>query len=93
MKTYGGVEAFLTSAPDGYEWSASCGSRFEAKERYPGTNRLGIWACSRTILDAVDKTQISLSAPIRTRFLGRLVSGLISVVSDLSRVLRHTFFL
>jgi len=38
MKTEGGVNAFLTSALDGCEWSASRSGRFTPRERAPGTN-------------------------------------------------------
>jgi len=42
VKTYGGMEvqlhAFLTSALDGGEWSASRAGYFTPMERVPGTN-------------------------------------------------------
>jgi hypothetical protein len=45
MKAYGGVEvylhAFLTSALDGSEWSASRPGRFTPMERAPGTHWIG----------------------------------------------------
>jgi len=47
MKTYGGVEiqlhAFLTSALDGGEWSASRPGHFTPGETAPGTHWLGGW--------------------------------------------------
>jgi hypothetical protein len=45
MKTYSGsegiVHAFLTSALDGGEWSASRPSHFTPRERASGTHRIG----------------------------------------------------
>jgi hypothetical protein len=45
--TYAGVEtelhAFLTSAPDGGEWSASRPGRFTAGEGDSGTYWIGVW--------------------------------------------------
>jgi hypothetical protein len=38
MKTYGGVEVFLTTALVGGEWSASRLDRFTHEERAPGTH-------------------------------------------------------
>jgi hypothetical protein len=55
MKTYRGVEAyihaFLTSALDGGEWSASRLGRFAPRERAPGTHWTGGWVGSRAGLD------------------------------------------
>jgi hypothetical protein len=63
MKTHWGVEvqlhAFLTSALDGGEWSASRPGCFTPKERSPGTHWIGGWVCPRALLDAVMKRQIS----------------------------------
>jgi hypothetical protein len=46
MKTYGSIElyfhAFLTSALDRGEWSASCPDRFTSKEMAPSTNWMGM---------------------------------------------------
>jgi hypothetical protein len=62
MKAYGGVEAqlraFLISAVDGGEWSASGPSRFTPRERAPGTHWIGGWLGPRAILDAVMKRKI-----------------------------------
>jgi hypothetical protein len=62
MKTYCGVEvyfnAFLTSALDGGEWSASCPGRFTSRERDPGTHRIGGWVGNRAVLDTVVKRKI-----------------------------------
>jgi hypothetical protein len=59
MKTYGGVEvylhAFLTSALDGSEWSASRPGHFIHGERALGTHCIGGWVGSRVGLDAVAK--------------------------------------
>jgi len=47
MKTFGRVEisfhAFLTSARDGDEWSASHPGHFTRGERAPGTHWTGGW--------------------------------------------------
>jgi hypothetical protein len=55
MKTYWGVEAklhaFLTSALDGSEWSASRPGRFTPRERVPGTNWIGGWVYHYTHTD------------------------------------------
>jgi hypothetical protein len=60
MKTYWGLEvylhAFLISALDGDEWSASLPGRFTPRERAPGTNWIGGWVGSRAVLDAVVKS-------------------------------------
>jgi hypothetical protein len=57
MKTYWGVEvylhAFLNSALDGGEWSASRPGRFTLRERAPGTHWIGVWVGFRAVLDAV----------------------------------------
>jgi hypothetical protein len=70
MKTYLGVEgqlhAFLTSALDGGEWSASRLCRFTPSERAPGTHWIGGWVGSRAFLDAVAKRKIPSPAENRT---------------------------
>jgi hypothetical protein len=57
MKAYGGMEvylhAFLTSALDGGEWSASRPGRFIPKVRTPGTSWVGGCVGPRTGLDPV----------------------------------------
>jgi hypothetical protein len=59
MKMYGGAEiqlhAFLTSALDGSEWSASRIGRFTPGKEAPGTQWLGGWVGPRAGLDAVTK--------------------------------------
>jgi hypothetical protein len=58
----GGVEvwlyAFLTSALDGSEWSASCPSHFTRRDRATGTHWIGGWISPRAGLDIVVKRQI-----------------------------------
>jgi hypothetical protein len=65
MKTYWGVEiylhAFLTSALDGGEWSASRPGRFTSRERAPGTHWIGGWVGLRAVLDAVMNRKIPSS--------------------------------
>jgi hypothetical protein len=62
MKAFWGEEvqlhAFLTSALDGVEWSASRPGRFTPKERTPATHWIGGWVGPRAGLDAVVKRKI-----------------------------------
>jgi hypothetical protein len=62
MQAYWGVEvqfhAFLTSALDGGEWSASRLGRFTLREIVPGTHWIGGWVGLRVGLDAVVKRKI-----------------------------------
>jgi hypothetical protein len=62
MKTYWGVEvklhAFLNSALDGGEWSASRLGHFTPGERTPGTRWIGVWLGPRAVLDTVAKRKI-----------------------------------
>jgi hypothetical protein len=62
MKAYWGVYvklyAFLTSTLDGGEWSASRSSRFNHRERTPGTHWIGDWVGPRAGLDTVVKRKI-----------------------------------
>jgi hypothetical protein len=57
MNTYGGVEAFLTSAPDGSDWSASRSVRFTLRERARCIHSIGGWLSPRAGLDAMTKTK------------------------------------
>jgi hypothetical protein len=62
MKAYWGVEvyleAFLTLALDGGEWSASHPGRFTPRERAPGTHGIGGWVVPRAGLDAEVRRKI-----------------------------------
>jgi hypothetical protein len=58
MKAYWGMEAFLTSALDGCEWSASRPGRFTARERAPGTHCIGGWVGHRYSLNTMVKREI-----------------------------------
>jgi hypothetical protein len=49
------LHAFLTSALDGGEWSASQPGRFTPRERVPGTHWIGGLVGPRAVLDAVVK--------------------------------------
>jgi hypothetical protein len=53
------LHAFLTSALDGGEWSASCPGRFTPSETAPSTHWIGGWVGHRAVLDAVVKREIS----------------------------------
>jgi len=59
MEPYGEMEvylhAFLASALDEGEWSASQHGRFTHKETVPGTHCKGRWVAPRAGLDAVEK--------------------------------------
>jgi hypothetical protein len=61
MKTYGGmdvyIQAFLTSALVGGEWSDSLPGRFTPGERAPGTHWIGGWMGPRAGLDDLEKTK------------------------------------
>jgi hypothetical protein len=62
MKVYWGVEvylhAFLTSALEGGEWSASRPGRSASRDRVPGPHWIGGWVGPRTVPDAVVKRRI-----------------------------------
>jgi hypothetical protein len=62
MKMYWGVEvklhAFLTSALNGGEWSASRPGRFTPRETAPGTHWIGGWMDPKASVDAVVKRKI-----------------------------------
>jgi hypothetical protein len=62
MKTYWGVEvylhAFLTSAQDGGEWSASRPGRFIPRGSAPDTHWIAGWVDPRAVLDTVLKRKI-----------------------------------
>jgi len=49
------LHAFLTSAIDTGEWSASRPGRFSSRIRVPSTHRIGGWVGLRVGLDAVAK--------------------------------------
>jgi len=51
------LHAFLISALDGGEWSASHSSRFIPGERAPGTQWIGGWFGPRASLEAVAKKE------------------------------------
>jgi hypothetical protein len=66
MKTYGGMEvylqAFLTSALDGGEWSASSPGSFTR-----GTHWIRVWVGPRAVLDMVTRRKHPLFDPARNR--------------------------
>jgi hypothetical protein len=55
--------AFLTSALDGGQWSASRPGRFTPEEWAPGTHWIGGWVGPRTGLDAVAKRKNPIIGP------------------------------
>jgi len=59
MKTYVGVDEFLTSALHGGEWLVSRPGRFTPGESAPGTQWIGGWVGLRASLDAVAKRKKS----------------------------------
>jgi hypothetical protein len=63
MKTYGGVvvylQAFLTSAPEEGEWSASRPDLFTRGERAPGTQWRGGWVGPRFGLELSPTARLS----------------------------------
>jgi hypothetical protein len=52
------MHAFLISALDGGEWSASNSASLTSGERAPGTHWRGVWVGPRTGVNAVVKTKI-----------------------------------
>jgi hypothetical protein len=77
MKAYGEVDvdqwihAFLTSALDGGEWSASCPGRYTPGERASGAHWIGGLVGPRTGLDEEKKRKILLLPGFELRPLGR----------------------
>jgi len=55
-----------TSALEEGEWSASRPSRFNPRERTPGTHWIGVWMGPRAVLDMVCKKKFPAPAGIRT---------------------------
>jgi hypothetical protein len=70
MKAYSGVEvqlhAFLISALEGDEYSASHPGRFNHRERDPGTDLIGGWMGPRADLDALVRRKILAPTGART---------------------------
>jgi hypothetical protein len=52
------MKAYLTSALDGGEWSASRPGHFTPRERAPGTRWIGGWVGPRAVMDAVVRRKI-----------------------------------
>jgi hypothetical protein len=67
IKAYYGVEvslhAFLTSALDGGEWSASRPGRFTPRDRAPGIHWIGGWVGPRAVLDTGGEEKNSQPLP------------------------------
>jgi hypothetical protein len=69
MKTYGGVDVFLTSALDEGEWPASHPSRLTPGERVPGTHWIGGWVDPTGRLEFVEKRKLQhLDRPTRSQY-------------------------
>jgi len=85
MKTYGGVEvwrhAFLTSALDAGEWSASRPGCFTLGKRSSDTHWVGGWVGLGTSLDAVAKREIP--CPLRKSSPGRPARSLDAILTEL----------
>jgi hypothetical protein len=68
MKAYWGVEvylyAFLTSALDGGEWSASRPGSFTHRERAPGTHWIGGWGSSKIRFEIDENSAHVHDAPL-----------------------------
>jgi hypothetical protein len=77
---YWGIEvelhAFLTSAPDGGEWSVSCLGCFTSGERAPSTHWTGGWAGPRADLNVVKIEKIPFLANSRTLVIHTLAYSL-----------------
>jgi len=66
----GGIAyAFLFSAPDGGEWSASRPGRFIPGEGAPDTHWIGGWVVPRRGMEAVTKRKIPTIDPLGNRIL------------------------
>jgi len=52
------LQAFLTSALEGFEWSVSRSDRFTCGEGVPGTHWTGGWVGTSAGLGAVEKREI-----------------------------------
>jgi hypothetical protein len=76
MQKYGRVSVqihiFMTLALAGGEWSASRPSRYNPRERAPGTHWIGGWVDSRAGLDNVDKRKFLTLLGFEPRPLSRL---------------------
>jgi hypothetical protein len=86
MKAYWGsgdvaLQAFLTSALDGGEWSASGPGHFNPRERASDTHWIRGCVSPRACLDAVVKRKIpSIIQPVAQRFTTELSRFLINSV-------------
>jgi hypothetical protein len=89
MKTYLGVEvklhAFLTSALDAGERSASRPGLFTLRVKAPGTHWIGDWVDYRIVTDAMGFH----NCPWRESNTGRQARSLVSVLSQLLRLFRR----
>jgi hypothetical protein len=75
---------FLTSEADGDEWSASCSCQFFAGETASCTHRIGGRVAPKAGLDVTEKKKYLTLAG--NRILGRSVRSLVTVPTELSRL-------
>jgi hypothetical protein len=91
MKTSSGVEiqlhAFLTSALDGGEWSASPTGCFTPRETAPGTHWIGGWVGRIAAVDAVAKRIKDFHCPCPESDSGRLACNPVTILTELPRIL------
>jgi len=79
MKIYGGVEylqAFLTLALDGGEWSASYPGQFSSGKKALCTHGIFCWVGPSVCLDIVEKKRICASAGDQTLVIQSLAYSL-----------------
>jgi hypothetical protein len=89
IKVYGGVEvllhAFLTSALDGSEWSASCLGHFIPSGKGLGTHWIEDWVGLRAGTDAVEKRKDPCTCQESNP--SHLAHSLITILMELSWLL------
>jgi hypothetical protein len=85
------LHAFLTSALDGEEWSASHPGRFTSREKAPGTTWIEAWVGPRVVLDAVVKRKIPSPPGIRTLEPNpdRPARSLVAILTKISWLLKE----
>jgi hypothetical protein len=89
--TYGSTHS-LTSALDGFEWSASCPSHFTPRERAPDTHWIGGWVGPHSYSGhgGKEKNSQPLAAEIEPWNPDHPVRTPVSILTELSRLLGGT---